>query len=78
MSSHDVDPGSKSHVDDALDAMDENRAAESPAEDIDPANYRDLTKEEVLDRIAAGYKSALAGDHISFEELLVELDELEK
>ena len=43
------DPGTKSQVDDSLDVMDENRAAEPPAEDRDPASYRDLTKEEVLD-----------------------------
>lgn len=74
MSVHETDPGAKSEVDDALETVD---AAfdDAPAEEIDPASYRDLTKEEVLDRIAKGYKAALDGDHISFEELMAELNE---
>lgn len=72
MNGNGIDPGSKFKVDDAAESMDAV-LDDAPAEEVDPASYRDLTKEEVLDRIAKGYKAALDGDHISFEELLAEL-----
>ena len=75
MCSHGFDPGSKSQVDETLEVMDPDLSTESPAGEVDPASYRDLTKEEVLDRIASGYKSALAGDYRPIHELLEELDE---
>ena len=74
MSVHEFDPGAKPQVDDAPKTMD-GILDDAPAEEVDPASYRDLTKEEVLDRIAKGYKAALDGDHISFDELMAELDE---
>ena len=76
MCSHGFDPGSKSQVDETLEVMDPDLSTESPAGEADPASYRDLTKEEVLDRIASGYKSALAGDYRPIHELLEELDEM--
>ena len=46
-------------------------------EEADPASYRDLTKEEVLDRIASGYKAARAGNRRPLQDLLDELDEMD-
>ena len=60
-----VDPGPLTALEEAAEAAE--------AQDADPASYRDLTKDEVLDRIAAGYKAALAGDHISYDELMAKL-----
>ncbi len=77
MKNHALDPGAKSRVDEALEAMETNDLAESPAEENDPASYRDLTKEEVLDRIAKGYKAAIDGDHRPIHELLEELDAMD-
>ena len=77
MKKHGLDPGAKSRVDEALDEIEANALAESPAEEVDPASYRDLTKEEVLDRIAKGYKAALDGDHRPIQELLDELDAMD-
>ena len=44
MKNHGLDPGAKSRVDEALEAMEINDLAESPAEENDPASYRDLSK----------------------------------
>ena len=57
-------------------ALDESAEA-AEAQDADPASYRDLTKEEVLDRIAAGYQSARAGMRRPLQDLLDELDEID-
>lgn len=76
MSVYEVDPGAKSKVDDALETTYPN-VDDEPAEEVDPASYRDLTKEEVLDRIAKGYKAALDGDHRPIHDLLEELDAMD-
>ena len=76
MSVHEFDPGAKPQVDDAPKTMD-GILDDAPAEEVDPASYRDLTKEEVLDRIAKGYKAALDGDHRPIHELLEELDAMD-
>ena len=75
MCSHGFDPGSKSQVDETLEVMDPDLSTESPAGEVDPASYRDLTKEEVLEGIARGYKQAKAGNVISFEEYRRQLKE---
>ena len=35
---------------------------DAPAEEVDPASYRDLTKEEVLDGVAEGVRDFLEGN----------------
>lgn len=69
------DPGRKTKDDAALEALQLETNADSSAEQADPASYRDLTKEEILERIAKGYKSALAGEYRPVQELLDELDD---
>ena len=61
-----VDPGPVTALDEAAEAR-----------DADLASYRDLTKQEVLDRIAAGYQSARAGMRRPLQDLLDELDEID-
>ena len=78
MDSHGLDPGTKSQADKRPEMMDSDLETESPADEIDPASYRDLTKEEVLEGIAIGYKAALAGDHVSAEEMFAELAEFDE
>jgi len=56
-----IDPGSKFKVDDAAATMDEV-LDDAPTEEVDPASYRDLTKEEVLDGVAEGVRDLLAGN----------------
>ena len=61
MSVHEFDPGAKPQVDDAPKTMD-GILDDEPAEEVDPASYRDLTKEEVLDGVADGVRDFLAGN----------------
>ena len=68
-----LDPGTESRVDEAIDAMEPDSAAESPAEEIDPASYRDLTKQEVLEGIAQGYRDFLDGNFRPADECYEEL-----
>ena len=72
MSANEYDPGAKFEERVSHETVDA-----APAEDVDPASYRDLTKEEVLDRIAKGYKAFLDGDHRPIHELLEELDAMD-
>ncbi len=67
-----LDPGSQSKVDEALEGMG-SEVAESSAEEIDPASYRDLTKEEVLQGIAVGYRDFLEGNYKPADERYDEL-----
>ena len=60
MSSHGLDPGTKPQLNEAIESIDPE-VAESSSEEIDPASYRDLTKEEVLDRIASGLSGRVGG-----------------
>lgn len=69
MKNHGLDPGAKSRVDEALDKMEASGLAESSAvEEIDPASFRDLTKEEVLEGIADGYRDYLEGNYRPADE----------
>ena len=56
-----IDPGSKLKVDDASESMD-GVLDDASAEEVDPASYRDLTKEEVLEGVAEGVCDFLAGN----------------
>ena len=49
------------------------QAEAAGVEDADPASYRDLTKEEVLDRFAAGYQDLLDGNFRPAEDVYEEL-----
>ena len=60
-----VDPGPLTALDEAAEAAE--------AQDADPASYRDLTKQEVLDRIAAGYQDFLDGNTRPAEDAYDEL-----
>ena len=51
------DPGLLTQSNDAPDLAE----PEAAADNLDPASYRDLTKEEVLDRLASGYQDLLDG-----------------
>ena len=70
------DPGTKTKDDSALEALQLETNSESSGDEADPASYRDLTKEEILERIARGYKEAL-GRRIyrPIQELIDELDD---
>ena len=72
-----LNPGRKRQVDESIDMMEPISSAEAPAEEKDPASFRDLTKEEILEGIARGYKSALVGNYRPVQELLDELDEID-
>ena len=67
------DPGLLTQSNDAPDLA----TPEAAADNLDPASYRDLSKEEVLDRIARGYRSARAGNRRPLQDLLDELDEMD-
>ena len=61
MSANKYDPGAKSEVDEAPKTMD-GILDDAPAEEVDPASYRDLTKEEVIEGVAEGVRDFLAGN----------------
>ena len=63
MSEQCSDPGTKPQHDEALDILQQDAAEESATDEDGPASYRDLTKEEVLEGIARGYREVLDGNY---------------
>ena len=72
MSIQENNPGAKFEVDDAFETVDVAVDGAS-AEEIDPASYRDLTKEEVLEGVADGVRDFLAGNFRPADECYDEL-----
>ena len=52
----------------------QDHEATSNVADADSEDYRELTKQEVLDGIARGYAQAMAGEYEPIEELIAELE----
>ncbi len=72
MSVQKYDPGAKSGVDDAFETVDV-AVDDASVEEIAPASYRDLTKEEVLEGVADGVRDFLAGNFRPADECYDEL-----
>ena len=68
------DPGTNMKADN-MKAAAEFDSLPPNSDEAGPSSYRDLTKEEILERIARGYKQALAGEYRPIQELLDELDD---
>lgn len=52
----------------------QDHEATSNVADADSEDYRELTRQEVLNGIARGYAQALAGEYEPIEELIAELE----